>query len=58
MKRYWFTTRKGYTIKQIEDVLYKTGTWDYWYKHMYEDYPSNSTRDSLKILFDFWDTRR
>ena len=48
----------GYTIKQIEDVLYKTGTWFYWHKHMFEDYPSNPTRDSLDVLFNYWNTRR
>ena len=47
-----------YDIKQIEDVLYKTGTWFYWHKHMFEDYPGNPTRDNLNTLFNYWDTRR
>ena len=48
----------GYTIKQIEDVLHNTKTWEDWQRHIFNAYSSNSTRNNLNTLFHYWNTRR
>ena len=46
---------EGYTIKQVEDVLHKTGTWGDWERHMFNDYFNNSTKNNLHALFKLYE---
>ena len=44
----------GYTIKQIEDVLGKTSSWNGWKDNIKNRY-DNATEDNLDALFAYWD---
>ncbi len=43
----------GYTIKQIEDVLSYTPTWEYWKTNIKNKY-TNATEGNLDALFTYW----
>lgn len=49
-----FDNVTGYTIKQIEDVLSKTSTWEDWEENIKTSY-NNGTEDNLPTLFNYWD---
>ena len=44
----------GYTIKQIENVLSYTSSWDNWRDNIKNKY-SNATKNKLDKLFKNWD---
>ena len=44
----------GYTIKQIEDVLGDTSSWEDWKNNIIRKY-NNGTEDNLDTLFNHWD---
>ncbi len=44
---------EGYTIKQIEDVLEATSTWNSWRDNVINRY-DNGTENNLDALFNFW----
>lgn len=44
----------GYTIRQIEDVLSTTSSWNDWKNNIKNKY-NNDTKDNLDKLFDNWD---
>ena len=46
----------GYTIKQIEDVLHNTTSWDDWKNNLKNKY-YNATENNLDATFDFWNTK-
>ncbi len=48
-----FDSVEGYTIKQIEDALYLTVSWDQWRARL-ESFNDNPTEDNLVTLFDAW----
>jgi hypothetical protein len=43
----------GYTVRQIEDVMVNTGTWDNWRINIENAY-ANPTEANLLALFNFW----
>ncbi len=44
----------GYTIKQIEDVLSYTSSWNNWKENIKNKY-NNGTKNNLDALFNHWD---
>jgi hypothetical protein len=42
---------KGYTLKQLEDVLYDAYTWNKWRDKIKSKYPDNSTKGYVDELF-------
>lgn len=44
----------GYTIRQIEDVLGDTSSWEDWKNNITRKY-NNGTEDNLDTLFNHWD---
>ena len=44
----------GYTIKQIENSLRNTNSWNEWKEHIKEQYPSNPENVYLDELFNNW----
>ena len=57
LRRTYSDQVSGYTIKQIENVLHKTKTWDEWRMYIFNDYPSNSSRNNLNATFNFWNIK-
>jgi len=50
----WNDNVTGYTIKQIEDVLSNTSTWQDWENNIRNTY-NNATEANLPALFTHWD---
>ena len=44
----------GYSMRQIEDVLGHTSTWEEWESNIKNNY-ENDTEENLEALFDYWD---
>lgn len=49
----WNDNVTGYTIKQIEDVLSNTSTWQDWENNIRNNY-NNATEGNLQALFTHW----
>ena len=49
----WNDNVTGYTIKQIEDVLSNTSTWQDWENNIKNTY-NNETENNLRALFAYW----
>ena len=44
----------GYSMRQIEDVLEYTSSWEEWESNIKNNY-ENDTEENLEALFDYWD---